>query len=64
MDILVTNKDNGPEGWDVIPLFDENVFFNPNTTDEVAVIEMVELAKNGNLEPLKKAATYDLPMTV
>jgi hypothetical protein len=21
-------------------------------------------AKNGNLEPLKKAATYDLPMTV
>jgi hypothetical protein len=63
MDILVTNKDTGPEGWDVIPLFDENVFFNPNTTDEVAVIEMVELAKNGNLELLKKAATYDLPTT-
>jgi hypothetical protein len=64
MDILVTNKENGPEGWDVIPLFDENVFFNPKTTDEVTVIEMVELAKNGNLEPLKKASTYDLPMTL
>lgn len=63
-DILVTTKDTGPEGCDVIPLFDENIFFNPNTTDEVAVIEMIELAKNGNLEPLKKAATYDLPMSV
>jgi len=64
MDILVTTKDTGPEGWDVIPMFDENIFFNPNTTDEVAVIEMIELAKNGNLEPLKKAATYDLPISV
>ncbi len=44
-------------------MFDENVFFNPATTDEVAVIEMVELAKNGNLEPLKSMARFELPPT-
>jgi hypothetical protein len=64
MDILVTHRMECPRGWDVIPMFDENVFFNPATTDEVALIEMVELAKNGNLEPLKAVARFELPPTL
>lgn len=61
MKILVTNKFKGPEGWDVIPMWDDNVFFDPNAVDEIDVITLVEKAKNGDLEPLKVAAEFDLP---
>ena len=61
MKILVTNKFEGPEGWDVIPMWDDHVFFDPNAVDEIDVIEPVEKAKNGDLEPLKAAAEFVLP---
>lgn len=61
MDIIIRTENDGdgwnegPEGWDVIPMWDENVFFDPKTTDEIEMIMLVEKAKSGDLKPLYDA---------
>jgi hypothetical protein len=62
MNILVTDKDEGPAGWDVVPMDDVNVFFDPKKVDEEVVAGLVSTAMNGNSEPLERVADYDLPV--
>lgn len=62
MNILVTTKMDGPKGWDVVPMADENVFFDPQKVDEEVVAGLVSMAMNGNMEPLQRVADYDLQL--
>ena len=58
--ILVTTKMEGPDGWDVVPMDDTNVFFDPKKVDEEVVAGLVSTALNGNLKPLQKVASFDI----
>ena len=60
MNILVTTKDTGPTGWNVIPVDDTNVFFDPSKVDEADLYEKVELMRAGNFEPLFEIAEVDI----
>lgn len=62
MNILVTDKMEGPAGWDVVPMDDVNVFFDPKKVDEEIVAGLVSMAMNGNDKPLQRAADYDLQL--
>lgn len=58
--ILVTTKMEGPEGWDVVPMDDVNVFFDPQKVDEEVVAGLVSRALNGDMKPLQRVADYDM----
>jgi hypothetical protein len=62
MNILVTDKDAGPSGWEVVPMDDVNVFFDPQKVDEEIVAGLVSMAMNGDMKPLQRAADYDLTL--
>ena len=62
MNILVTDKDAGPSGWEVVPMDDVNVFFDPQKVDEEIVAGLVGMAMNGDMKPLQRAADYDLTL--
>jgi hypothetical protein len=59
MDILVTDLEKGPEGWEMIPVDDVNVFYNPKSVDEGKIMEMVENFANGDTEEMDRHATFD-----
>ena len=59
MDILVTDKEKGPEGWEMIPVDDVNVFYNPKTIDEAKIMQMIEDFANGDTEEMDENATFD-----
>jgi len=58
--ILVTDKMEGPAGWDVVPMDDVNVFFDPLKVDEEVVTGLVSTALNGDMKPLQRVAAYDM----
>jgi hypothetical protein len=62
MDILVTDKEEGPEGWEMIPVHDVNVFYNPEKIDEAEIARMIEDFANGDTEEMEDKATFDTPL--
>jgi hypothetical protein len=62
MDILITDKEKGPVGWEMIPVDDVNVFYNPKTVDEATITQMVEDFANGDTESMDENATFDTPL--
>jgi len=61
MNILVTDKEEGPEGWTSIPVNDVNVFYDPKTTDEAVINRMTEDFANGDMDEMYENADFDLP---
>ena len=62
MDILVTDKETGPEGWEMIPVNDVNVFYDPTTVDEAKIAQMCEDFANGDTEEMDENAEFDTPL--
>jgi hypothetical protein len=48
--VLVTDSDAGPEGWELVPVQDLNVFYNPAKMDEAKMAKIVEDFENGEGE--------------
>jgi hypothetical protein len=44
--VLVTDQDTGPEGWELMPMQDLNVFYNPCKFDEVDIIKLIDDFEN------------------
>ena len=61
MNILVTDKEEAPEGWLSIPVNDVNVHYDPKTTDEGEINRMVEDFANGEMDEMYENADFDLP---
>lgn len=59
MDILVTDKEEGPKGWVMIPVHDVNVFYNPQKVDEGKIMQMIDDFANGDSEEMDLHATFD-----
>jgi hypothetical protein len=57
--VLVTDQDSGPEGWEVMPMHDLNVFYNPAKFDETDMIVMTTAYENGRRSRLEKVAYFD-----
>jgi hypothetical protein len=57
--VLVTDKDSGPEGWELMPAEDLNVFYNPKKMDEIEMIRIVEDFVSGNGKLMDKIAYFD-----
>jgi len=62
MDILVTDKETGPQGWEMIPVDDVNVFYDPKTVDEAKITQMVEDFSNGDTDEMDEHADFDTPL--
>jgi hypothetical protein len=57
--VLVTDQDSEPEGWELVPVQDLNVFYNPAKMDEVDVTKIIEDFESGEGEMMSKAAYFD-----
>ena len=57
--VLVTDLDSGPEGWEVMPMQDLNVFYDPAKFDETDMIVMTTAFENGKRSRLQKVAYFD-----
>ena len=56
--VLVTDSDAGPEGWELVPVQDLNVFYNPAKMDEAKMAKIVEDFENGEGEMMDKVAYF------
>jgi hypothetical protein len=59
MDILVTDREEGPAGWEMIPVNDINVFYNPKTVKEGKIMQLTEDFANGDMDEMYKVADFD-----
>lgn len=57
--MLVTDSDNGPEGWELVPVQDLNVFYNPSKMDEAEMAKIIEDFENGEGKLMDKVAHFD-----
>jgi hypothetical protein len=57
--VLVTDKETGPKGWEMIPVQDLNVFYNPKAVDEADIIRIIEDFSNGAGKLMEKIAFFD-----
>lgn len=57
--VLVTDKDTGPEGWELVPVQDLNVFYNPSKMDEAEMANIIEDFESGEGELMDKVAHFD-----
>jgi hypothetical protein len=57
--VLVTDRETGPSGWEIIPVQDLNVFYNPKVVDEADMIRMIEDFSNGSGKLMEKIAYFD-----
>lgn len=57
--VLVTDSDNGPEGWELVPVQDLNVFYNPSKMDEAEMAKIIEDFENGEGKLMDKVAHFD-----
>jgi len=59
MNILVTDKEEGPQGWNMFPVEDEYVYYNPNKVSEEEMIRLLEDYRNGDMEEMYTLAKFD-----
>jgi hypothetical protein len=57
--VLVTDGEAGPEGWELVPVQDLNVFYNPAKMDEVEMTKIIEDFENGEGDMMEKVAYFD-----
>ena len=57
--VLVTDNDTGPEGWELVPVQDLNVFYNPSKMDEAEMAKIIEDFENGEGKLMDKVAHFD-----
>jgi hypothetical protein len=57
--VLVTDNDAGPEGWELVPVQDLNVFYNPSKMDEAEMANIIEDFENGKGKLMDKVAHFD-----
>jgi hypothetical protein len=57
--VLVTDRDTGPEDWEMIPVQDLNVFYNPKAVDEADIVRIVEDFSNSSGKLMEKIAFFD-----
>ncbi len=57
--VLVTDLDSGPKGWEVMPMQDLNVFYDPAKFDETDMIVMTTAYESGKGSRLEKTAYFD-----
>jgi len=63
MKVLVTDKKIGPKGWEVVPVNDVNVFYNPNKIKAGVIMQIISEFENGNIDSMDEIAEYDTPLT-
>ena len=49
------DEENKPDGWEAVPYYGGFVFFDPKTTDETDVYELIEKVHNGDINALTEA---------
>lgn len=59
MNIIVTDKEEGPKGWNMFPVEDEYVYYNPEKISEEKMIQMIEDYRNGDMEEMFTLAKFD-----
>jgi hypothetical protein len=59
MNILVTDKEEGPKGWEMIPVQDEYVFYNPKKVSEEKITQLTEDYANGDMDEMYELAEFD-----
>ena len=57
--VLVTDNDTGPEGWELVPVQDLNVFYDPSKMDEAEMAKIIEDFENGEGKLMDKVAHFD-----
>jgi hypothetical protein len=57
--VLVTDSDAGPEGWELVPVQDLNVFYDPAKMDEADMAKIIEDFENGEGKLMDKVAYFD-----
>jgi len=59
MNIIVTDREEGPKGWKMIPVQDEYVYYNPEKISEGKIMQLIEDYSNGNMEEMYALAKFD-----
>lgn len=57
--VLVTDRETGPKGWEMVPVQDLNVFYDPEAVDEADITRIIEDFSNGNGKLMDKIAFFD-----
>ena len=57
--MLVTDNDTGPEEWELVPVQDLNVFYDPSKMDEAEMATNIEDFENGEGKFMDKVAHFD-----
>jgi hypothetical protein len=57
--VLVTDNDTGPEGWELVPVQDVNVFYDSSKMDEAEMAKIIEDFENGEGKLMDKVAHFD-----
>jgi hypothetical protein len=57
--VLVTDNETGPEGWELVPVQDLNVFYDPSKMDEAEMAKIIEDFENGEGKLMDKVAHFD-----
>ena len=57
--VLVTDNDSGPEGWELVPVQDLNVFYDPSKMDEAQMEKIIDDFENGEGKLMDKVAHFD-----
>lgn len=57
--VLVSDNDTGPAGWELVPVQDLNVFYDPSKMDEAEMAKIIEDFENGEGKLMDKVAYFD-----
>lgn len=60
MDILLSEWDEKPEGWEAVPYIGGEIYYDPKTTDETEVINLAYELDNGNIDKLAEAVGVEV----
>lgn len=55
MDILLSEWDEKPEGWEAVAYNGGEIYYDPKTTDETEVVTLAYELDNGNIDKLAEA---------
>jgi len=59
MNIIIKDTEEGPEGWEMIPLQDEYIYYNPQKISEDRMEQLVKDYANGDMDEMYALAQFD-----
>ena len=59
MNIIIKDTEEGPEGWEMIPLDDEYIYYNPLKISEDKMEQLVKDYANGDMGEMYSLAQFD-----